>query len=490
MEFSGLICGEHDADCSLYCKSCDSLVCPTCVSKTHRKHELIEIPESYDMKVGMLRREQEVLSGTKEDILSKIKRLNTSKLEKESSIKEKEQEIENHGIALKQMIDVNVAMLKTELQESRKSIMKNFDDDLKSLEITKEKTENKCKEIEESIETIDVVKLFTNTEILLSIPPTASEGLSVPRFMPSNLQINGIGELVGGEDPAELPNINLDIKGLFSTNLSSIWNVLSCSDGSLWLSDDVKLQHVQIKEDNLKVLYTTKLCNEISSLTKTPENTILLCIKGESKVQRMDPCTYQMADTAYDVSPLHTASVHVTSQGEVVIGAGNDEEGRVEIIVMDSKGRQLRVYDHYDKQQTFSCPMSITSTSNGNIHVSDIFFSENDCGSRVVVLGPNGDTINVYTGHPGVNKDVPFRSISIVTNSKDNVIVADAYTHHLHLLNSEGELLTVFNTREVGIELPFSLAITQDHSLWIGCMNHSETQETRLYQVNFNKSLT
>ncbi|CAC5425969.1 unnamed protein product [Mytilus coruscus] len=69
-------------DCDLllcnHCKekTCDTLVCPTCVAKVHKKHDLTEIHEGYDMKIDKLKKGQSKIQLDRKEIVSKKEQLN------------------------------------------------------------------------------------------------------------------------------------------------------------------------------------------------------------------------------------------------------------------------------------------------------------------------------------------------------------------------------------------------------------------------------
>lgn len=115
---------------------------------------------------------------------------------------------------------------------------------------------------------------------------------------------------------------------------------------------------------------------------------------------------------------------------------------------------------------------SITSTRNGEICVV-----QNFPFSRVFVL-KNEDVISIYTGHPSVNK---FDPMSVVTTPLDNVIVADQCNYKLHILDNNGHLLTIYNTKVIGSEYPSSLAISMEGLsavLYIGYHSHEIISKT------------
>ena len=56
----------------------------------------------------------------------------------------------------------------------------------------------------------------------------------------------------------------------------------------------------------------------------------------------------------------------------------------------------------------------------------------------------------------------------MVCDMYDNVIIAELYNNKIHLLSSEGKLVTTLLTREDGIRVPLSLSIDRHGQLWIG----------------------
>ena len=163
-----------------------------------------------------------------------------------------------------------------------------------------------------------------------------------------------------------------------------------------------------------------------------------------------------MEDSIYNIDPFKITSVHVSKDYKVMVGG--IRQGRQVVTAMNKEGEQLNVYEQ-DKQNLplFRYPYRITSTSNDTIYVSD--YHPDDDHGRLVILDPTGD-VQYYTGHPVVNKDEPFRSVGLTTTPKDHVIVTDVDTYTLHIFNDIGQLMTYFNTRDVGIQYPFSLGFT------------------------------
>ncbi|CAC5400463.1 unnamed protein product [Mytilus coruscus] len=153
--------------------------------------------------------------------------------------------------------------------------------------------------------------------------------------------------------------------------------------------------------------------------------------------------------------------------------------------MMNKKGDKEFVYKHDQHSPTLiTVPKRITSTNNGNIHVVDQI--SEDFSGKVVVLGHDGHLIYKYSGLSATNNTSPFKPRHIVTTPSDNVVVIDRDIPILHILNNNGHFVSYFNTEEIGIQFPYSLAFNTTGHLYIGCTKgagHKST-EAKLYETN------
>lgn len=174
----------------------------------------------------------------------------------------------------------------------------------------------------------------------------------------------------------------------------------------------------------------------------TPTNDILLAT-SEPGLKQIEARSNKVTDSVYCEDINNLSSVHETKDGKVVVG------GQKWVTAMDTGGNYLTIYknDMNNKRLFDGAIRSITSTRNG-----EIFVVQNFPFSRVFVL-KNEDVISIYTGHPSVNK---FDPTSVVTTPLDNVIVAEQCNYKLHILDNNGHLLTIYNTKVIGSEYPSS----------------------------------
>ncbi|XP_071121368.1 uncharacterized protein [Mytilus edulis] len=298
--------------------------------------------------------------------------------------------------------------------------------------------------------------------------------------------------------------IKLEISKVYTTDLNNIHLKAVCSDGSMWMGDNLrsKLQHVKLMGNRTEVI--TSQNTQIYGMAKTHSNNILVIPDDGTKLKLINTVTGEITDSRYDVKPLDPIGVHVTSDHRVIIGAGSGGDafsatGRGVVVVMDQEGKQLKEYEHINhKKQLFSLPrfltstkrlftfpVRVTTTSNGNICVVD--WLDKDYRGRVVVLSPGGDVLGTYTGQPDVNTvKKPFKPKGILTTPSDNILVTDVNNNLLHILTDQGQSITYYNLRDMRILYPHSLALSTTGTIYIGCVNKSGSPKAKLYELNFS----
>lgn len=309
------------------------------------------------------------------------------------------------------------------------------------------------------------------------------------------LQLDGYEEYdeFNIEEEVEMMTPRLEIKltiiKKFPTTLENITILAISLDDSIWIGDGneqegfhlfskpTALQKVKIEEQKLKVISSFNI--DVCDIAITHTNDLLMATR-EPKLKQIITSVSKVSESTYEVhaDSFLISCVHVTKNGKVIIAANKKDPEHREIIgVMDTDGSRLTLHEN-DKNQKplFEWPMSITSTTNENIFIADL--------RRVVVLG-KVDVIRVYNP---IIKHCPFRPTSVVTTPLDSVIVTDCQNHTLHILNNIGHRLTTYTTTDIGVALPYSLAIAsvgQFTVLYIGCSTQEDSFENaNLYKIN------
>ncbi|VDI15374.1 Hypothetical predicted protein [Mytilus galloprovincialis] len=474
LDFTNIKCQDHASQsCCLFCKICDSLVCPTCVSKFHKIHanNLIEISEAYHMKKERLKNGQSKIQMEEKKAVTKkeqlVKRKNDEK-EKHSKVM---QDILNHGNVLKSAIDKNIEELKDEVNENLKTIFKSIDTDLSIVAKSMKYYNEKNNEAKDLIKSTDLANFFSDVrrmEKSMKVPVQKTQSIynSIPNFVPEEITHSNVGVLQSEESSEEL-DVSFNIIQEYQTEFTAISDIIPCVDNSVWISsgmDDCLINAIPTGKE-LNVVSTFNMM--VLDMTITTSNNLLLSVQGKSRIQHLNINHGKLFDTAYNVNPLASTAIHITSYNKVIVGGNIDKLGRRAAFVMNEKGDHETVYE-YDQhnQPIFTYPMSITSTSNGNIYVVDREIGKE---GRVVVLAIGSVLISSYNGHPDINKDKPFKPTKIMTTPRDNVMVSDLNTFVIHILDSTGNLVSWFDTKDIGILHPLSLAFTPTGQLYIGC---------------------
>ncbi|XP_071169267.1 uncharacterized protein [Mytilus edulis] len=491
LDFTNIKCKEHSEQSTcLFCTKCDKLVCPTCVSKVHKKHDLTEISDAYNLKIDKLKKGQRKLQKEKYEIIATKDQLNQFQNAENSNYTKVSADILNHEKVLKQAVEKHIEKLRNELEQNHKASSKVNEECIKAISKSERQIDEKYSDVQDFIRTTDISKFFQNvnrieksTEVSVTKPEILRR--TKLQFIPGEITQSNIGVLQSIDIPLPKVNASLGVVNQYQTNLSTVSYLSPCPDDSLWIAcaiDEV-LQKLKPKGTKLKTISTFNMDVYGMAVTATDD---LLVSTGKSRLQMISSTTGKVTNSVYDINPFLAIDIHITSGDQVIVG-GVTDEGRRAVFVLNKNGDHEAVYEH-DKhnQPIFDYPSDITTTSNGNIHVSDS--DPNGDRSKVVVLGKAGDVINIYNGDTEINKKVPFSPAGIVTTPRDNVIVVDIDIDTLHILNNSGHLITYIKTTDNGIERPYSLAFSQTGQLYIGCSKpgDSTAKEAKIYKVNIS----
>ncbi|VDH94623.1 Hypothetical predicted protein [Mytilus galloprovincialis] len=473
LDFTKIKCQDHSEQSScLFCTNCDKLVCPTCIAKVHKKHDLIEISDAYTLKIERLKKGQGKLQKEKNEITATKDQANMIYDSENSNYAKVSTDILNHEKVLKQAVEKHIAKLRNELDQNHKACTKANEESINAISKSEKQIEKKCSDVQDFIYTTDISKFFKKVcqmerSTKVSVPKPEISCRTTLQFIPGEVTQSNIGVLQSVDIPVPKVEVSLSIVNQYQTNLSMVGCLSLCHDDSLWIAGDPDevLQKVKPEGTNLKTRSTFNI--KLFGMATNASDDLLLAVSDKSRLQMLSSTTSKVTDSVYDINPYRPIAVHVTSGGRVIVGGGN-EEGRRAVLVLNKNGDHEAVYEHdQHKQHIFNFPRNITTTSNGNIHVVD--YDPDEDSGKVVVLGPRGDVTNIYKGDTEINKKKPFRPKGIVTTPRDNVIVADTDTDTFHILNNSGHLITYIKTTDNGIKGAYSFAFAPMGQLYIGC---------------------
>ncbi|CAC5419049.1 unnamed protein product [Mytilus coruscus] len=483
----------------MFCRTCEHLVCPECITDPHKKHDLDSIDKVCNEKKRELKELESQYSN--KFTLCKIEdsKVNDFKTKYEQFFAESVQKINQQEKLIIDEVRKYGKALREQLETEKQRIEKSITEKEKNIAEVKENLLNKQSNIQEILDSNQAAKVFsTYPEFSEKEIPNASVK-ALPEetkdFFPTKQNLKTISNLFGSLQktklPKGLPKVNLDVINSYATDLNTVNRVLIQDDKTAWISNVRKSTLCKIIIDD-----TIKTVKEISvqvyDMSLTDNNDVFLSLKNSSDVSLLTTKTGEIKPFL-SVSSLLTLGIHVTKHNGIILGVkerGNpynltDKSCRKVIIFgMDGKQKQSHEYDKH-KQRLFTILYRITSNVNNDILVIDS--TSNDDG-RVVVLDREGQVKWTYQGNPQVNSgNKLYNPTDIVTTSVGHVIVSDVNNHALHVLSGEGDLLTCKVMEDQGIIYPMTLDIDTKGQLWVGCYSGNEQKtDAKLHEVKMS----
>ncbi|VDI40047.1 Hypothetical predicted protein [Mytilus galloprovincialis] len=453
IDFTNIKCIQHSSQsCCLFCKKCDCLVCPTCFAKDHKKHDLTEISEGYNMKIQRLKEGQGKIqsSNAKTDIqIDQLQNLVNEENLKHSKVRT---DITDHEKVVKEQVENYFKELINKLDQSHENALSSLMSDLNAVSLFNTQTKDKTTEVQHFIQMTDAPKFFREVKKMeqsfdIPIQQIQSSYISSRKFVPGNITQYNIGSLEEDENLSIEPSITLVINKEYQTELPTIGHIRPCNDNSYWICSTKGSKLQAVKPDVVKLIKISQYDKKVYDIAVLSSNEVLLVIGGPTP-QKLNVTTGKPTDSVYNVDPFISTAIHISNGNKVVLGGFSAKQDRRAVFVMNEQEKHETVYE-YDQhiQPIFiNYPGNITSTRNGNIFVGDYYPGSSGSG-KVVVLEQGGDMINEYTGHSDINKDHPFQPNDIVATPKDNVVVTTQTDSFLYILNNQGYPVTYFNTK-------------------------------------------
>ena len=490
LDFRNIQCKQHIGHvCCLFCKHCDHLVCPSCVSKAHNKHDLMEIKEGYEMKVDRLKKGLPKLEKDKKLLTEEMGGLDGKIISENSKFVEVNQNILTQEAAATEIVKLNAYKLMSELDQKSKMIRQTLKQAVDKNELKRRQVNENITMAESIIDTVDVSMFFqevdkVETSINDVVSSTKLNYIALPIFVPGDLALNTVGMLkIESTKEKKVEKLTLSICQQYSTSITHVQTISSSFNGHLWISSVTSAQLLKVKPKASTLKVKASFNMEVFDMSVTCTNDLLLCLKGP-RLKLIKGSNGQLTDSVYCVDPsLQPTAVHLTIDDKVIVGAWSGPTGNKVVIVMNKKGDHETLYKNGENNKAiFRYPRSITTTYNRNIFVADC--QNNDDKGIIVVLGPGGNVINTYVGQPEIQtRKKLFRSENIKTSSSNKVIVADMDNQILHILDELGNLIAYYNTD--GIPYPCSLAFAKTGQLYIGCsISNISSDKSKLYSVN------
>uniref|UniRef100_A0A8W8LTC4 B box-type domain-containing protein n=2 Tax=Magallana gigas TaxID=29159 RepID=A0A8W8LTC4_MAGGI len=235
-----------------------------------------------------------------------------------------------------------------------------------------------------------------------------------------------------------------------------VYHVSLGKSGRLWVSNWCgNLVQTDLQGNQLQKIQTS--CGE-GYHTVTQDGDLIYTDKDNTVINRITPGnTITKIIKTGDWKPISIHSSHIN--GDILVGMDTDREAKV--TRYNKTGTEIQNIQRDNKGQTlYSVPHYITENINGDVCVSD--YNKH----AVVVVDKSGQHRFSYTGQgSGI---YPY---GICTDVLGHILVCDSISDTVHLLDQDGQFLSLLITPQQGITFPRSVCVDDENNLWVGQSN-------------------
>ncbi|XP_062603067.1 uncharacterized protein LOC134264801, partial [Saccostrea cucullata] len=181
-------------------------------------------------------------------------------------------------------------------------------------------------------------------------------------------------------------------------------------------------------------------------------------------------------------SPWEPHSVYSSpSTGHLLVGMYNTDTYTGQVNRYTNTGEHIQTIQHDNTGQgLYEYPGYITENRNGDVIVSDFY------RDAVVVTDSTGRHRFSYTGHPSGSGLDPR---GICTDALSHILVCDVRTDTVHIIDQDGNYVTMLGREQHGIYKPYGLSYDCDTQLlWVGSWGNNKVNIYRL--INEGDNLT
>ncbi|XP_052062947.1 E3 ubiquitin-protein ligase Trim36-like [Mytilus californianus] len=315
-----VLCDEHpEQKICIFCKKCNQLVCPVCLSEKHKDHYLESLKVAYEEKFQSLKYFQDKL---KEDLAFH------STCEKELSDRTKSNRCFYENVT--KTILEQEERFKKAIENETKSRLKILGDRFKEMNTATIKAQNtNVNAQKEVVSNLESVNLAIDTGSLKSVIETdqSVKSWTEPEKTYRVIDINPIELNCGSIDQTKISEMfgsleevsdTVQFEVLYSYRSKAIFNnIQPCQDGSVWVSDKYScLRNMELGNEIQQRQEVKDL--SVDEMLESDKGEVILSLSGQSKLVTLaNDGTFK---DCIDFSPYISRPLHITKSGNIVVG--------------------------------------------------------------------------------------------------------------------------------------------------------------------------
>ncbi|XP_063404557.1 E3 ubiquitin-protein ligase TRIM45-like [Mytilus trossulus] len=256
--FSGVRCPDHtDQFCSLYCGTCNKIICLKCIVKVHNGHHFIDEEEFREKKEKLkegqkkMKRNLTKVGSEKKKVIA-LEETDNAKLRnvKQNILDQRKQlhnAVDQYADNLVQDLDKHFSTLKHKETQIKKKIQR--------MHLNNDALEN----IITSRNFVQFFRDFDQLNIKLH-EDMSQDSMNIsplPNFFPGEFTVLNFGSL---EDNTRLTehhsNVEFKVANQWKTEIMNIHYLVRCPDGSVCIADNENhlFQHIKLEKDRVDVI--------------------------------------------------------------------------------------------------------------------------------------------------------------------------------------------------------------------------------------------
>ncbi|XP_052062936.1 uncharacterized protein LOC127702676 [Mytilus californianus] len=469
-----VLCDEHpEQKICIFCKKCNQLVCPVCLSEKHNDHFFESLKVAYEEKFQSLKYFQDKL---KEDLAFH------SICEKELSDRTKSNRCFYENV--KKTILEQEERFKKAIENETQSRLKILGDRFKEINIETIKAQNTNVNAQKEVGSIlESVNLAIDTGSLKSVIETEQsvKSWTEPEKTYRVIDINPIELKCGSIDQTQISEMfgslkevsdTVQIEVLYSYRSKAIFNnIQPCQDGSVWVSDKYScLRNMELGNEIQQRQEVKDI--SVEEMLESEKGEVILSLSGQSKL-------VTLADDGklkdfIDFSPFISRPLHITKSGKIVVGICEEisyklsENSVRQIIIIEASGKKMHTFEFdADHKRILTYALKATTNINNDLYVIDK--TSKDKHGRLLSLAYPNKLMWTYTGNTTINSKLQFKPNCLAVTATGNIVLLDSDTKVLHILDIRGALKTFVSLLNVHVISPEFMCIDGQERLWISC---------------------
>ncbi|XP_061171073.1 uncharacterized protein LOC133180616 [Saccostrea echinata] len=481
-------CSIHPTkDINIHCDVCQDPLCSTCFAQHHSDHDNSDLETIYNDILQLCQKEiteiwKTVIPDAKDNVKSigeKMDNVNREIAKFRVSMKKRADE-------LKEVVDSIINHNNKNLDEIENFVINDMVKQQKETEDYITYLEKMTSDYERKMSSINPTELISfHKDISLA-------SLKMLNKAKSKLPIFTLGTLNKDEIAKQLGKIEIDLSGRFKLSSVTKVNEVTCRGHKtfhlsllhpqkIWASDSLGYLIQYDMVGNILQKISTSMREKQGNHTVTKEGELLYTDIDKNTVYRVtsDMSINKLVETGSWVpGAIYSSPIN----GHILVGMGTKSDNKV--TRYNREGRKLQDIQWDEEGQTLYQSVNfITENNNGDICTSD------SRAKKVVVVTKLGEYRFSYSGNESQYRFCPY---GICTDVLGHILVCNSHIWYnencssIHLLNINGQFLSLLLTSEQYPAYYFTLCIDNQHNFWVGGWNSSTVSVYKYLQNTKN----